>query len=163
MKTLSENRRARFDYEIVENYEAGIELTGQEVKSVKGGHGNLAGAYAIIRGGLPRRSPAGGGTKAGEVFLINCQIPPYQPNNIAKEYDPSRTRRLLLRKEEIKELTGKLKEKGLSLIALSFYTKKNLVKVDLGLGRSRKTHDKRELLKKRDVEREADRELSSSA
>ena len=145
-KTLSENRRARFDYEIQDHYEAGIELTGQEVKSVKTGHGNLSGAYAILRG--------------GEIFLINCQIPPYQPNNTPKEYDPSRTRRLLLKKEEIRELTGKLKEKRLSLIALSFFLKKNLVKVDLGLGRSRKKSDKRELLKKRDVQREIDRDVS---
>lgn len=142
-KPLSENRRARFDYDIVENYEAGIELTGQEVKSVKAGHGNLAGAYAILRG--------------GEAYLLNCQIPPYQQNNVPENYDPSRTRRLLLHKEEIRGLVGKLKEKGLSLVALSFFLKKNLVKVELGLGRSRKAHDKREVLKKRAVRREMDR------
>lgn len=143
MSILSENRRARFDYEILEHYEAGIELTGQEVKSVKSGHGNLAGAYAILRG--------------GELFLINCQIPPYQQNNVPEDYDPSRTRRLLLHKEEIKSLSGKLKEKGLSLVALSFFLKKNFVKVDLGLGRSRKKSDKRELLKKRAVDRDIER------
>ena len=143
MKTLSENRRAKFDYEILEHIEAGIELFGHEVKSVKAGHGNLAGAYAILRG--------------GEAFLVNCQIPPYQQKNVPDDYDPSRTRRLLLHKDEIKELVGKLKEKGLSLLALSFTTKKNLVKVELGLGRSRKSHDKREVLKKRAVQREMDR------
>ncbi|MEY4731463.1 MAG: hypothetical protein RL681_409 [Candidatus Parcubacteria bacterium] len=143
MKPLSENRRATFDYEILEHYEAGIELFGHEVKSVKAGHGNLAGAYAIIRG--------------GEAFLINCQIPPYQQNNVPDDYDPSRTRRLLLHKEEIKSLSGQLKEKGMSLVALSFVTKKNLVKVELGLGRSRKKSDKRELLKKRAHEREIER------
>lgn len=143
MKPLSENRRAKFDYDILEYIEAGIELFGHEVKSVKGGHGNLAGAYAILRG--------------GEAFLINCQIPPYQQGNVPDDYDPSRTRRLLLRKEEIRELTGRLKTKGLSLVALSFVTKKNLVKVELGLGTSRKAHDKREVLKKRAVQREIDR------
>ena len=143
MKPLSENRRAKFDYEILEHIEAGIELFGHEVKSVKAGHGNLAGAYAILRG--------------GEAFLVNCQIPPYQQKNVPDDYDPSRTRRLLLHKDEIKELVGKLKEKGLSLLALSFTTKKNLVKVELGLGRSRKSHDKREVLKKRAVQREMDR------
>ncbi len=143
MKPLSENRRARFDYDILETIEAGIELFGYEVKSVKAGHGALAGAYAIIRG--------------GEVFLVNSQIPPYQKNNVPQDYDPSRTRRLLLRKEEIKELTGKLKEKGLSLVALAFTTNKNLVKVQLGLGRSRKKSDKRELLKKRTHQREIER------
>lgn len=143
MQNLSENRRARFDYEILEHYEAGIELVGHEVKSVKTGHGNLAGSYAILRG--------------GEAFLLNCQIPPYQQNNVPENYDPSRTRKLLLHSEEIKSLTGRLKEKSLSLVALSFYTKKNLVKVDLGLGRSRKAHDKRELLKKRATNREMER------
>ena len=143
MKPLSENRRAKFDYEILEHIEAGIELFGHEVKSVKAGHGILAGAYAILRG--------------GEAFLVNCQIPPYQQKNVPDDYDPSRTRRLLLHKDEIKELVGKLKEKGLSLLALSFTTKKNLVKVELGLGRSRKSHDKREVLKKRAVQREMDR------
>jgi len=144
MKPLSENRRAKFDYDILEHFEAGIELTGQEVKSVKNSRGNLAGAYAILRG--------------GEAFLLNCQIPPYQANNVPKEYDPSRLRRLLLKKDEIKELTGKLRDKGLSLLAVSFYTKNNLVKVDLGLGRSRKAHDKRELLKDRAIKRDAERE-----
>jgi SsrA-binding protein len=148
MKPLSENRRARFDYDILETYEAGIELIGHEVKSVKYGRANLAGAYAILRG--------------NEIFLLNCEIPPYQQNNVPENYDPSRTRRLLLRKNEIKELTGKLKDKGLSLIALSFYTKKNLVKVELGLGHSRKKGDKRDLLKKRAHEREIERSLSSS-
>jgi SsrA-binding protein len=143
MKPLSENRRAKFDYEILEYIEAGIELFGHEVKSVKAGRGNLAGAYAIIR--------------SGEVFLVNCQIPPYQQKNVPDDYDPSRTRRLLLHKGEIKELVGKLKEKGLSLVALAFITQKNLVKVELGLGKSRKAHDKREVLKKRAVQREIDR------
>ena len=122
---------------------------------MKAGHGNLAGAYVVIRGGSPRRSS--GVAKAGEAFLINCQIPPYQQGNVPDDYDPSRTRRLLLHSAEIKELSGRLKEKGLSLVALSFTAKKNLVKVELGLGKSRKSHDKREVLKKRAVQREIER------
>ena len=97
-KPLSENRRARFDYDIIDTYEAGIELKGFEVKSVTNGRGNLTGAYAIVRG--------------GEVWLLNMEIPPYQPANMPSDYDSTRTRRLLLKKEEIKVLTGKIKERG---------------------------------------------------
>ena len=137
---LSENRRARFDYDILEIIEAGIELFGHEVKSVRAGRASLVGAYVIIRG--------------DEAFLINCHIPPYQPGNIPKDYEPSRTRRLLLHKKEMHELVKKLKEKSTSLVALEFVKKKDLLKLIVGLGRSRKIHDKRELLKKRAVELE---------
>ena len=137
---LAENRRARFDYDILETYEAGIELLGQEVKSVKGGRCNLSGAYAILRG--------------GEVVLLNAEIPAYQPKNAPADYDPSRTRRLLLRRDEIRGLVGKLHQKSLTLIPLQMYVKRGLIKVLLGLGRSRKKHDKREVLKKRGAERE---------
>ncbi len=139
-KNLAENRRARFDYDILEKYEAGLELSGQEVKSAKGGKMNLAGSYAVIRG--------------GEAWLLNAQIPPHQPKNAPADYDPARTRRLLLRREEIKNLLGRLHEKGLSLLPLRAYAKRGLVKLELGLGRSRKDKDKREVLKKRSVERE---------
>lgn len=139
-KFLSENRRARFDYEILETYEAGIELTGQEVKSMKSGQFNLNGSHVIL--------------KNGEAWLLNAQIPPYQPKNAPENYDPERTRRLLLHSSEIKSLTGRLHEKGLTLVPLNSHLKKNLIKLDLGLGRSRKKQDKRELLKKRAVEKE---------
>lgn len=139
-KNLAENRRARFDYDILEEYEAGLELSGQEVKSAKGGKMNLAGAYAVLRG--------------GEAWLLNAQIPPYQPKNAPADYDPARTRRLLLRRGEIKDLLGRLHEKGLSLLPLRAYVKRGLVKLELGLGRSRKSKDKREVLKKRSAERE---------
>lgn len=139
-KILSENRRARFDYEILETYEAGIELTGQEVKSVKGGGFNLNSAHVIL--------------KNNEAWLLNSQIPPYQPKNAPENYDPERTRRLLLHSTEIKSLTGRLHEKGLTLIPLNSHLKKNLIKLDLGLGRSRKKQDKRELLKKRAAQKE---------
>lgn len=139
-KTLAENRRARFDYEILESYEAGLELSGQEVKSVKEGKMQISGSYVLIRG--------------GEAWLTNSVIPPYQPKNTPPNYDPARSRRLLLRKEEIKNLGGRLREKVFSLLPLRVYTKRGFIKVELGLGRSRKKRDKRELLKKRAAERE---------
>jgi SsrA-binding protein len=142
---LAENRRARFDHEIVDTIEAGIELIGGEVKSVKSGHFELSGSYAIIRG--------------GELWLLNSKIPPYQPKNMPESYEPTRTRRLLLKKEEIKTLTGKLEEKGWSLIPLNSYLKHGIIKIGLGLGRARNKGDKRELLKKRDIEREMQRKF----
>ncbi|MFH1246244.1 MAG: SsrA-binding protein SmpB [Candidatus Liptonbacteria bacterium] len=137
---LSENRRARFDYEIIEKYLTGIELLGPEVKSVKGGHVSLNGSYAIVRN--------------GEVWLLNATIPPYQQNNTLADYDPARTRRLLLHKNEIKELLGKLEQKSITLVPLKLLSSHGLIKVELGLARARKAHDKREVLKKRTAERE---------
>ena len=150
METIAENRRARFDYEITDKFEAGIELLGLEVKSAKAGRLNLAGSYGIIRGSSPRRS---GGRSAGEAWLINAQIPPYQPNNTPAGYDQGRSRRLLLRRDEIKKLVGALKAKQF-LIPLRAYVKNNFIKIELGLGKSRRKGDKRELLKKRSAERE---------
>jgi SsrA-binding protein len=147
MKIISENRRARFDYEILETYEAGIELNGQEVKSIKTGRMNMGASYAIIRG--------------GEAWLLNTEIPAYQPKNAPADYASDRTRRLLLRTSQIKELTGRLHEKGLSLIPVKTYLKKNLIKVELGLARNRKKIDKREVIKKREVNREISRNLKN--
>lgn len=140
MKTLSENRRARFDYEITETYEAGIELLGTEVKSVKQGRVNISGSYALIRN--------------DEAWLVNADIPAYQPKNAPADYNATRARKLLLNRAEIKNLAGKLHEKGLALLPLNIHIKRGLVKIELGLGRSRKKGDKRELLKKRATERE---------
>ncbi len=140
MKTLAENRRVRFDYDISERYDAGIELKGFEAKAVVLGHANLAGAYAVV--------------KENEVWLINCDIPPYQPKNTPPDYDSKRPRRLLLKREEIAELVGRTKEKGLTLVPIKIYNKSHLVKVELGLGRSRKKADKREALKKKATDRE---------
>ncbi len=144
MKALSENRRARFDYEILESFEAGIELQGHEVKSVKNGRISLAGSYAIIRD--------------HEAWLLNADIPAYQPKNAPPEYDPKRTRRLLLHQAEIKSLEGRLHEKGLTLLPLEARLERGFVKIKLGLGKSRKQHDKREVLKKRTMEREMRRQ-----
>ncbi len=143
MKTLAENRRARFDYEILEKFEAGVELMGQEVKSIKMGRINLSSSYAVI--------------KNNEAWLLNADLPAYQPKNAPQDYDPKRTRRLLLHRSEIKNLTGRLHEKGLSLIPLNAHLKKNLIKIELGLCRSRRKQDKREVLKKRTTQKEIQR------
>ncbi|MBI4085808.1 MAG: SsrA-binding protein SmpB [Candidatus Liptonbacteria bacterium] len=140
MKPIAENRRAQFDYEILEKYEVGIALSGQEVKSAKNGRFNLAGSYAI--------------PKNGELWLLNSDIPAYQPKNAPADYDPRRSRKLLLHKNEIKTLVGRLRQKSLSLVPLNAYLKNGFIKLELGLGKSRKKSDKRELLKKRTAERE---------
>ena len=137
---ISRNKRAYFDYEIQEKVEAGIELKGFEVKSVKSGRINLAGSYVLIRG--------------GEAYLINTDIPPYQPKNAPEGYDPHRNRKLLLNASEIRYLLGKAQEIGLTLLPLRVYLKRNLIKLEIGLGRSRKAKDKRDLLKKRSDLRE---------
>lgn len=138
--TIAENRRARFDYEIAETYEAGIELAGHEVKSAKGGRLQIAGAHVIIRG--------------GEAWLVNAHIPPYQPGNTPPDYEEARARRLLLSRGEIKELQGALVDKSRHVIPLRAYLKHGLIKIELGLGRSRRKSDKREAIKKRAHQRE---------
>ena len=143
MTTLAENSRARLDYEIERTYEAGIELLGHEVKSVKNGQFQIAGAKVLIRGNLSR---AGTGAEA---YLVNAHIPPYQPKNVPDGYEEDRTRRLLLRRDEIKELTGALQEKGRVLIPLQAFLKNGYIKLELGLGRAKKKSDKRETLKKK--------------
>lgn len=144
MTVLIDNRKAHFNYEVIETYEAGIELFGHEVKSVKGGRAILAGSFALVRG--------------GEVFLMNMQIPPYQVGNTPVGYDQTRTRRLLLSKKQIKELADEDKKKGLTLVPLSLYSKGRLVKVELAVVKGKKEFDKRETIKKRDTDREIRRE-----
>jgi len=145
MNDISVNRRAHFDYEILSTYEAGIALFGFEVKAVKTGRINLAGAYALIRG--------------GEAWLLNATIPPYQAANTPLDYDPTRTRRLLLHKSQITELIGATAEKGLTMVPLKVYTERNRVKILLGLGRHKKKGDKRESIKRRETNREIERTL----
>ncbi len=148
MSSFIENKKARFNYEITETLEAGIELLGPEVKSIKGGMGSLEGAYAVVRG--------------GEVFLLGSNIPPYQAGNMPKGYDPLRTRKLLLTKKEIIELAQMEQEKKLTIVPLSMYNKKGKVKVSLGVARGKKKFDKRETIKKRDDMREVRRSLKNS-
>ncbi|MDP3991858.1 MAG: SsrA-binding protein SmpB [Candidatus Colwellbacteria bacterium] len=145
MAEIARNKRAYFDYEILEKFEAGIELLGLEVKSVKSGRVNLASAYAVI--------------KNNQVLLIGADIPPYQPNNTPSDYDSQRTRKLLLTADEIKALIGKTKESHLTILPLRVYTKGRLVKIELGLGKHKKKYDKRESIKKREAEREIKRSL----
>lgn len=140
MDTIAENRRARFDYEIEETCEAGIELNGQEVKSAKGGQFQIAGARVLIRG--------------GEAWLVNSHIPPYQPKNAPASYEEDHVRRMLVRKDEIKRFTGALNEKGRMLIPLRAYIKHGFIKIELGLAHLKRKTDKREALKKRSHERE---------
>ena len=139
-----ENRQARFNYEILEKFEAGISLRGTEVKSIREGRANLKEAYADIRD--------------GEVYLVGAHISPYSHGNIAN-HEPVRDRRLLLKAVEIKRLQGKVMEKGLTLVPMCLYLKGRLIKVELGVGRGKKLVDKREDLKRRDQEREVQRAL----
>ena len=139
------NKRAYFDYEILETFEAGLVLTGGEVKSIRGGKVSLGGSYVIV--------------KNNEAFLLNTDIPPYQPNNTPAGYDQHRTRKVLLKHSEIKELLGKTHKTGLTIVPLKLYNKNRTIKLLIGLGRHKKKYDKRETIKKRDVEREIGRTL----
>jgi SsrA-binding protein len=145
MANYAENRKARFNYEILEKYEGGIELLGTEVKSVRGGQMSLEGAFIIVRG--------------GEAFLINANIPPYQPKNAPKDYDALRNRKLLLTKKEIAKLAGSEKNKSLTIMPISVYNKNRKIKVEIALVKGRKKHDKRETIKKRETDREIRREI----
>ncbi len=146
MKIFSENKKGYFDYNVLENFEAGLVLFGQEVKSIKTGHINLASSYVSLA--------------SGEPFLIGVKVPPYQPNNIGADYNEERQRKLLLNKKEIDYLIGKTKQKGFSLIPLKVYEKNGRIKLEFGLAKGKKKYDKKEKIKKRDVEREVNRELS---
>ena len=145
MKLLTDNRQARFRYEILETYEAGIELRGTEVKSIIAGSANLQDAYALVRG--------------GEVWLFNAHISPFQQASQYFNHEPRRDRKLLLHRKEINKLVGKIEQKGLTLVPLKMYMSNNKVKVALGLARGKKLHDKREDVKRRDDQRDMRRAL----
>ena len=145
MAHYAENRKARFDYEILDKYEAGIELLGTEVKSVRGGRMSLEGAFVIARG--------------GEAYLINASIPPYQPKNAPKDYDSFRNRKLLLTKKEIAELGGSEKNKSLTIVPISVYNKNRKIKMQIALVKGKKTRDKRASIQKRETDREIRREM----
>ena len=144
---LVENRKALFDYEILEKIEAGIELIGAEVKSIRAGKASIAGAYAKIYG--------------GELWLVGCSVSPYQKKNMPENYVEDRPRRLLVKKEEIKRFAGAVKEKGLTLAPLKLYNKNGRIKLELALCKSRKKFDKRGVIKKRESKREIERKLKS--
>lgn len=140
MRVIAENKKAYFNYQVLEKFEAGISLLGQEVKSIKTRGVNLAGNYIV-----PKNS---------EFFWVGANIPPYQPKNAPPDYNPERSRKLLLRKSEIKYLIGKSRQKGLTLIPLTVYTKNGKIKLGFALAKGRKKFDKRELIRKREIERE---------
>jgi len=141
-RTVATNRRARHDYEIVERFEAGIALTGSEVKSLRGGRASLSEAFARVRG--------------GEVWLENMHIPPYEQGE-KRGYDPRRDRKLLLRRSEIQRLIGKTAEKGLALVPIRVYFTHGLAKVELGLGRGKRQFEKRQAIAEREHRREMER------
>lgn len=144
-KPVATNRRARRDYEILETFEAGIALMGPEVKSLRNGRASLREAYAVIR--------------RGEVFLQKLHISPYEPATRANPEDPTRERKLLLHRAQIGKLSGRVAERGLTLIPLSIYFKGGRAKVELGLARGRHSYDKREALRRREDEEAARRAL----
>jgi SsrA-binding protein len=141
MAVLVDYRKAKFEYETLETYEAGIELLGFEVKSLRAKHASLDGAYIVIKG--------------GEAYLQNMLISPYQEKNTPKDYEPRRHRRLILSKKEINQLSHI--EKGLTIVPISAYTKANLIKISVAVVRGKKKYDKRESIKKRETDREMGR------
>ncbi|UCF30795.1 MAG: SsrA-binding protein SmpB [bacterium] len=143
-RTLVLNRRARFNFDILETLEVGIALLGTEVKSIREGKANLQEAYGDVR--------------EGEVYLVGAHISPYDQGN-RFNHEPLRDRKLLLHGREIRRLSGKVAEKGLTLVPMRFYLKGRRIKLELGLGKGKKLHDKREDIRKRDQEREVAREL----
>jgi len=147
MGTLAINKRASFDYEFIDRYEAGLVLTGQEVKSVKTGHISLKGSFVTRHN--------------NELYLINASIPFYVHAGDPQGYDPTHSRKLLLKRSEIKKLIGKMSIEGLTLIPLRVYTKKRLVKLEFALAKGKKQFDKREDIKKREDKRSIDRVLKS--
>jgi SsrA-binding protein len=141
------NRRAFFDYQILERLEAGINLYGSEVKAVRLGHADLTGAHVRIMG--------------SEAYLINAKIFPYQYSR-PENYDEQRTRKLLLHKKEIIALNSKTEGQNLTLVPLSMYTTKSFIKVEIALGKGKKQYDKKEAIKKRDLQREVEQELDET-
>ncbi|MDQ6963895.1 MAG: SsrA-binding protein SmpB [Mariprofundales bacterium] len=138
------NRKARYEYHILETMEAGIMLLGPEVKSLRAGLGNLTESHCIVRN--------------GQVELVGCYINPYRPAATNNHPDPARTRRLLLHKQQITRLIGKLKEKGVTLIPLKLYfNERGIAKLEIALGRGKKMHDKRQAIKERDIRRDLQR------
>ncbi|HEX8850154.1 MAG TPA: SsrA-binding protein SmpB [Gemmatimonadaceae bacterium] len=144
IEPIARNKRARHDYQILETWEAGIVLTGTEVKSLRSGKATLTDAYGIV--------------KDGEVWLLNLHISPYEQGN-QFNHEPERTRKLLLHRREIKRLIGAVERQGLTLIPLDLYFKHGIAKVTMALGKGKQLHDKRESARERDAEREIAREF----
>jgi SsrA-binding protein len=146
--SLIVNKKAGFNYELLDKYEAGLELLGNEVKSLRAGHGSLDGSYIIL--------------KNNEAFLIGAKIPPYQPNNTEAGYKDERARKLLLSKSELNHMIGKVEERGLTLIPLSVYNKGRFLKLNFALAKGKKKYDKRAAIKEREDKRFIDRLMKQS-
>ena len=140
MSTLAENRKALHDYTILDTYEAGIVLSGQEVKAVKGGEASLQGSFVHIKG--------------NEAYLTNAHISHYKKAAPDPSYDPARDRKLLLTRKELLEIADRRQSEGLTVVPLSIFTKRNLIKVKIGLARGKRKYEKREVIKKRETDRE---------
>lgn len=145
-KVLATNRKAYHDYHIEETFEAGVALTGTEIKSVRAGSVNLRDSYAQV--------------KNGELWLLNVHIAPYEPAS-RQNVDPYRNRKLLMHRKEIMRLFGRVQEKGFTLVPLKMYLKKNRAKLEIGLARGKRQYDKREAIGKRDAAREMERALKT--
>jgi len=145
MKVITQNKKAFHDYNILDRIEAGIVLTGDEVKSLRAGKVSLKGAFAVVKG--------------GELFMINCNISAYTHAYEKKEDLATRSRKLLLHKKELTKLIGDISRKGITLVPLKLYLKKGIVKVELGICKHKKAPDKKKMLKERDIRRETEREL----
>lgn len=145
MARLADNSKALFDYEILERFNAGIELSGTEVKSIRLGQMSLRGSFVLIRG--------------NEAFIVGANIPAYQPKNAPQDYDATRPRKLLLTAKELEKLRDVDKNKGLTIVPLSVYNKGRFIKLDIAIARGKKKFDKRQAIKKRDVERDLRRSL----
>ena len=149
MSTYATNKRAKFDYEILNTYEAGIVLIGHEVKSIKLSHISLKGAFVTLKNIKNKNIP--------EAYLTNCHITPYKFAGKLNDYDPDKPRKLLLKKSEIRQLIGKTKEKGLTLVPIRVYNKGKLIKLEFGIGKGKKKIDKRQGIKKREIDRKLQR------
>jgi SsrA-binding protein len=145
VKTIATNRKARHDYHIDDTFEAGMVLTGTEIKSIRAGRVNLRDSYATL--------------KEGELWLLNAHIAPYDQGAFAN-HEPRRARKLLMHRREINRIAGKLQEKGFTLVPLRLYLKNNLAKVELGLARGKKQYDKRAALRQKETRREIDRAVA---
>lgn len=145
MSILIDRRKAKFEYEIDDTLEAGIELFGYEVKSLKLKRGSLDGSFVFIRG--------------GEAYALNMLIPPYQEKNTPATYDPRRNRRLILTKKEIAKLASVEADKHLTIVPISVYTKDDRIKIEIATVRGKKKYDKRETIKRRETDREIEREM----
>lgn len=147
MATYILNKKATFDFEILERYEAGLELLGYEVKALRAKRGSLEGARVLVRG--------------DEAYLVGATVPPYQSGNVPESYDPRRTRRLLLTKRELATLVGLEAQKGLTLVPISVYNKNGKLKLEVGVARGKKKTDKRAVIQRRETNREIERTLKT--